>query len=444
MPGKRPRARAVAQLLCLLLACLVPSNGSFSQSAAPQLQDLVDFASQPLVADWLSPEALKEVAGEHIPCLKVVTILDFIVQRLHDRFVESRGFLQSTADLLVQHAFNKPSSQSWFGSEEYRVMLHPVIDMHRTSCHFMEFVQVLQLVHGERCFFPALRNALAPAVQWLSRLSKEVHLIQLSTIYQDHFAMWDSSTDVLRHMMPIYNVLGDSAKFADSFSEVRITLDQTVAPQLGQAEVSLPPGAVPPWHDEESGAFSDMNFIYRNMTDAWHLDYGLAASLLRLWSPPEGWRGADESGWHTSIADFGAGGGHYCKYFNQTGEFACNAFDGSSRAGFHTGGLVQTQRLDEPFDLEKRFDWLLCLEVVEHIPPLGEATALANLRRHARIGMVFSWSQEAGEIHPNAKTWLEAQKAVEAQGFALDEAASARLQPRVSWLKGAVHVFRTV
>ena len=52
----------------------------------------------------------------------------------------------------------------------------------------------------------------------------------------------------------------------------------------------------------------------RNLTNGWHLDHALLASLVRLWPGPAG----DDC--HTSIADFGAGGGHYCKFFNKTGE----------------------------------------------------------------------------------------------------------------------------
>eukprot|EP00931_Biecheleriopsis_adriatica_P025170 TRINITY_DN15533_c0_g1_i1.p1 TRINITY_DN15533_c0_g1~~TRINITY_DN15533_c0_g1_i1.p1 ORF type:complete len:255 (-),score=49.21 TRINITY_DN15533_c0_g1_i1:129-893(-) len=251
--------------------------------------------------------------------------------------------------------------------------------------------------------------------------------------------MWEG-TDVLKHLMPLVDILSAAAKFADSISEMRIVLDGLARNSIRSGELKVPAPGYPPWHDA-SGAFSDMNFVARNMTDGWHLDYALAASLVRLWSPSEG-STEDGSGCHTTIADFGAGGGRYCKLFNRTGEYCCQAFDGSSRAAFHTGGAVQTQRLDEAFDFGRQFDWLMCLEVVEHIPGAFEHIALANLRRHARKGIVLSWSQEDGEIHPNAKSWPEARKSVEAAGFTLDEAASTSLRTKVSWLEGAVHVFR--
>mmetsp|Transcript_89294 Transcript_89294/g.289112 ORF Transcript_89294/g.289112 Transcript_89294/m.289112 type:complete len:187 (+) Transcript_89294:1-561(+) len=184
-----------------------------------------------------------------------------------------------------------------------------------------------------------------------------------------------------------------------------------------------------------------MHFLVRRLTDGWHMDHGVLASLLRLWQPPTAaWRG--ENGCHTSVADFGAGGGHYCNFLNQTQEFCCQAFDGTPRADQHTKGAVQTLRLDKPFDLGRTFDWVLCLEVAEHIPRASEAVFLANLQRHVGHGLVLSWSEHPGDLHPNHRSWPEVRQVLESIGFFVDEAADAQMRPRVSWLQGAVHVFR--
>merc|ERR1712241_1088781 len=68
-----------------------------------------------------------------------------------------------------------------------------------------------------------------------------------------------------------------------------------------------------------------------------------------------------------------------------------------------TDGRVRTQRLDEPFDLGRKFNWVLCLEVAEHIPRESEPVLLGNIRRHAANGLVLSWSEHASDAHPNAR-----------------------------------------
>ena len=39
-------------------------------------------------------------------------------------------------------------------------------------------------------------------------------------------------------------------------------------------------------------------------------------------------------------------------------------------------------------------DWVLCLEVAEHIPLEHEDTLINNLHQHNRIGIVVSWAQK--------------------------------------------------
>merc|ERR1712157_428113 len=109
----------------------------------------------------------------------------------------------------------------------------------------------------------------------------------------------------------------------------------------------------------------------------------MGASLLRLWGPPPD---TTDEGCHLSVADFGAGGGHYCRFLTRTGEVCCHAFDGTPRAALLSGGKVQTARLDDTFDLGRKFDWVICLEVAEHIPRESEDVMLGNLKRHSARG----------------------------------------------------------
>jgi len=301
----------------------------------------------------------------------------------------------------------------------------------------VEFISTMALLHGDRCFTPEVRTDLGSAVMSLSDASKKADLLQFALAFKGIYSFWDESTDILRHVRPVWDVISHVARVAEALGAVRVML----AKFREVGEESWRSLAGPPAWEANSGAFSEMHFMQRQFMDGWHLDFGLAASLIRLWHPPAG--SSLEHGCHTSIVDFGAGSGHYCKFLNQTGEFCCSAYDGSEYAPKLTEGAVHTQRLDEPFDLGRVFDWVMCLEVAEHVPTEKEAVLLGNLRRHAKNGLVLSWSEEGGGAHVNSRSWHEVKKVVEAVGFALDSAASAKLRPQVSWMRGAVHVFRT-
>ncbi|CAJ1344581.1 unnamed protein product [Effrenium voratum] len=385
----------------------------------PDLEGVFRHAASPLVSQWLSQDAFGQLADTTFPCVKVMLLLDWIMQKYHTSFERIKSDLNLWKDMLVSNGWQGQTPQEWFTSTSYYALLQPVIEMQRTSQQVMEFLHVLSMVHGERCFYPELRDALGYSVTWLSKLSEEIHKMQLSAVYHSRLSLWEVSTDVLRHLLPTIDVLHAAAQFADSFSEVRLILDKLASHSHDGVSITLPQAEGSPYQDG-GGAFSDMSFIVRNLTSGWHLDYALVASLLRLWAAPA----TVAPGCHTSIADFGAGGGHYCRFFNKTGEYCCFAYDGSPKAAFYTGGAVQTQRLDERFDLGRRFDWLLCIEVLEHIPGDREAVALANLRRHAGKGLVVSWSEHSGPGHPNAKPWVQVRAAVEAAGFELDADAT--------------------
>mmetsp|Transcript_125791 Transcript_125791/g.199380 ORF Transcript_125791/g.199380 Transcript_125791/m.199380 type:complete len:417 (+) Transcript_125791:74-1324(+) len=252
-------------------------------------------------------------------------------------------------------------------------------------------------------------------------------------------------TDLNNHVppskrKPIWDVIFATARYAEACSEVREALGQLRHMEDGAVLVQRRE-----WQDS-GGAFSAMHYQHRQLTDGWHLDHGLVASLIRLWQPPPGGspNHDTDSQCHTSIVDFGAGGGRYCDFFNKTGEYCCFAYDGTSNVVELSKGLVQTQRLDQYFDLGRTFDWVMCLEVAEHIPEEAEDILLDNLKRHAKYGLILSWSEHGEGPHQNAKPWQEVKAMVEAKGFSLDTVASSRLRPQISWMRGSVHVFRVV
>ena len=67
-----------------------------------------------------------------------------------------------------------------------------------------------------------------------------------------------------------------------------------------------------------------------------------------------------------------------------------------------TGGFVQFVDLTAPLSLP-RADWVLSLEVGEHVPSQHEAALIRNLHAHNCRGVVLSWAvlHQGGFHHVN-------------------------------------------
>lgn len=82
------------------------------------------------------------------------------------------------------------------------------------------------------------------------------------------------------------------------------------------------------------------------------------------------------------------------------------AYEGASNVEELTRGLVHHADLTK----EQHFrvaDWVLCMEVAEHIPRQDAHTLMANLDRHNTMGIVLSWSWAkagTGHVNPQPKT----------------------------------------
>lgn len=130
---------------------------------------------------------------------------------------------------------------------------------------------------------------------------------------------------------------------------------------------------------------------------------------------------------HTVI-DLGAGLGHYGNLFRQNPNVkGWVGFDGAMNVQDQTNGLVKFMDLTQPHAADERpcvaADWVLSLEVAEHIPVVHTDAYLRNVRCHARFGAVISWArpeQTGGLGHVNTRTESNAIAAVERWGFKVD------------------------
>lgn len=161
------------------------------------------------------------------------------------------------------------------------------------------------------------------------------------------------------------------------------------------------------------------------------LDRGLLAAMVGLF----------EGG---SVLEFGAGKGCYTAAFRLRG-LAARGYDGSPQVAALTDGLVQSADLTVPHALDPA-DWVVCLEVAEHIPRPHEETFLTNLLSHARRGVVLSWSNnEGGNGHVNLRSNEWVAEAMRARQFEHDPDGQAALRHGISdihWYRETVMVFR--
>ena len=173
-------------------------------------------------------------------------------------------------------------------------------------------------------------------------------------------------------------------------------------------------------HSHDSGVFAHLEAKKRSLFGSWVLDKGLARAVIR------------EVGWNATIGDFGAGGGHYSTWFNETGVVrSSHAYDGIPDIYKITKGAVQEWNLaDESKPINKIFDWVFCIEVAEHIPKQFQDAMIRNWARYAKIGFIISWSDmNLGIGHVNPLPFDQVVQVIESiTPFKLHQQATMRLR----------------
>ncbi len=147
-----------------------------------------------------------------------------------------------------------------------------------------------------------------------------------------------------------------------------------------------------------------------------------------------------------SIVDFGCGVGTYVAQIRQRGLIA-KGYDGNPDTPTLSCGIGEVLDLSEPFQLPEKFDWVLSLEVGEHLPQQYEKIFIENLMRHAGVGIVLSWAikNQGGTGHFNEQN-NEYIKALFANyGYINDLEAEKNLRSvsKDTWFQNSLMVFRT-
>lgn len=121
-------------------------------------------------------------------------------------------------------------------------------------------------------------------------------------------------------------------------------------------------------------------------------------------------------------------------------------YDGSPNVEEVTTGLVKYMDLSRPQNFSRKWDWVLSLEVGEHIPIEFENNFLSNLVSPAKEGIVLSWATrgQTGWRHVNNLNNPEVVERMAALGFYPDHELWAKLKDSATfwWFQETLMVFK--
>lgn len=122
-----------------------------------------------------------------------------------------------------------------------------------------------------------------------------------------------------------------------------------------------------------------------------------------------------------------------------------DSYDGAPFIENITNGSVRYLDLTIPQYGLNVYDWVMSLEVAEHIPAQYETIYLSNLIRHANEGIVLSWAppEQIGFEHVNPKSETYVISRMAELCFNLDKMATRRLRKsaELPWLIRNIKVF---
>ena len=147
----------------------------------------------------------------------------------------------------------------------------------------------------------------------------------------------------------------------------------------------------------------------------------------------------------TSIVDLGCGMGYYVKIFREN-NLNANGFDGNPNTPELTNGVCNILDLSSPVNFDKPCDWVMSLEVGEHIPKEYEDIFINNLHKNNKFGIVLSWAVKGqyGHGHVNCQNNDYIKNKMCSLGYRNDIISEEYLRNKSSlgWFKNTIMVFR--
>ncbi|KAL3862471.1 hypothetical protein ACJMK2_008435 [Sinanodonta woodiana] len=148
----------------------------------------------------------------------------------------------------------------------------------------------------------------------------------------------------------------------------------------------------------------------------------------------------------SKVASFGDGPGRYKQLIEDAGKAVTyDAYDGAPYCEETSKGRVKFLDLTLPQYGLPMYDWVISLEVAEHIPGEFESVYIDNIHRHARVGVVLSWAVpgQGGYAHINNRPFDYVVNIMKEKGLYYNQEKSDYLKnaAQVDWLKRNINVY---
>ena len=144
------------------------------------------------------------------------------------------------------------------------------------------------------------------------------------------------------------------------------------------------------------------------------------------------------------IVDFGCGNADYTKALINEGK-KIDAFDGNPHTPEMTEGLGKVLDLSKKFNLNKKYECVISLEVGEHIPIDKEQIFIDNLDRHCIQCIILSWALpgQGGDGHFNERDNNYIKENFKKRGYKSWDEAEKFLRDSTTlwWFKNTIMVF---
>lgn len=148
-----------------------------------------------------------------------------------------------------------------------------------------------------------------------------------------------------------------------------------------------------------------------------------------------------------SVVDFGCGMGNYVKTFQENNINAIG-FDGNPNTPELTNSLCKVLDLSEAHKFDEPFDWVMSLEVGEHLDPQFEDIFIHNIHNNNKHGIVLSWAvkNQGGHGHVNEQDNEYIKSKIINLGYVNDTDSEnvLRNNSNLWWFKNTIMVFRKI
>ncbi len=148
-----------------------------------------------------------------------------------------------------------------------------------------------------------------------------------------------------------------------------------------------------------------------------------------------------------TICDFGCGLGNYVKHFKDN-NIDATGYDGNPNTPELTNNLCNVLDLSIPKKFDIPFNWVMSLEVGEHLPKKFEDIFINNLHSNNENGIILSWAVkgQGGHGHINEQNNDYIKSKICDLGYINDVEAENELRkhPTLWWFKKTIMIFRKI